>query len=152
MRNICSFSSHISSTCICVRNFRYELYIIFSFHHFVHTTLSCLIIISLIYSMKCIFCIYFNITLLVWYCWVSRAGFAPQDAMTRNTFCITGPLWGESKGQKYGALMLSLLPVWISCWTNSQEHVTVWFEMPWCLCDSNMMRHPIACPWGPNIE
>ena len=47
----------------------------------------------------------------------------------RNTFCITGPLSGEStghwwisltKGQWYEALTFSLLLTWTNCWTNSQ--------------------------------
>ena len=46
-----------------------------------------------------------------------------------STFIITGPLWGEStsywwipltKGKLSGALIMSLLLVWTSCWTNSQ--------------------------------
>ena len=45
-----------------------------------------------------------------------------------NTFCITGPLWGESishwwiphtKGPYYIALMDPLMSTWISCWISS---------------------------------
>ena len=46
----------------------------------------------------------------------------------KHTFHITGPLWGEltghrwvllANGQYWGALTLSMLLAWTSCWTNN---------------------------------
>ena len=78
-----------------------------------------------------------------------------------NTFCITGPLWGEStgrwwnlitKGQLYGAwyfLVVSLnrlLNKQSSCWC---------FEMPWHSCDVTVMLTAeglaVCCPWCPDL-
>ena len=41
-----------------------------------------------------------------------------------NIFCVTGPLCGEftgHKGQWHGALMFSLICIWINSWINNHE-------------------------------
>ena len=71
-----------------------------------------------------------------------------------NIFRVTGPLCGNSphKGPWRGALMYSLICVWINDWVNNREtgdlgrqrcHYDVivmqWFELSWGLCDVTEM-------------
>ena len=72
-----------------------------------------------------------------------------EDAMTRKTFCITGPLWGESTdssrfpSQSTSTVelwCLFFLLVWTSCWANSCR----WFATPtlmWRHCHAMRTSH-----------
>ena len=66
----------------------------------------------------------------------------------RNSFRVTGPLWGEwiplTKGQWCIALMFSLLLAWIFCWTNNQiEMLVIWdtVGLMWHHCNELYLDH-----------
>ena len=60
---------------------------------------------------------------------VTRPQWVMMTSSNGNIFRVTGPLWGNSpvpvnsphKGQWHGALILSLICVWIKCWVKKHE-------------------------------
>ena len=86
---------------------------------------------ALIHQNQCIWMVCY--IWILFYYWIRKNHYIPISMMTSsngNIFCVTGHLCGEftgprwipaHKGQWRGALMFSLICVWINEWVNNRE-------------------------------
>ena len=74
-----------------------------------------------------------------------------------NTFCITGPLWGESTSchSPFTSQWASNAELWcyvlVSLNKMSRRQLRrLWFEIPWCSCDDAIKIY--QCEWEHTIR